>query len=248
MAATKSYQEALAALSEDDREKFLSNPNRWRVLINGEALPPGTDVRIEGRFGSAETVVVMHNDGTPNFDRPNYAEAPATNIVGWGRDADGEVRMAVIRQPRPHADQLGQPSTDGHAPVLFGQVPMGFLDKVLGGDFETPEEGATHEMQEETGATAILRIERPMVPWQNPNPSFVKSWVHLLFVEVDLQKVEALKASRSEPIYSAEYVTVDVLLERIRVGRDEHGAEYRSAISNSIWLIFFATHPELFRV
>jgi cysteine sulfinate desulfinase/cysteine desulfurase-like protein len=36
------------------------------------------------------------------------------------------------------------------------------------------------------------------------------------------------------------------LLQRIREGRDDAGAYYRSCTANAAWMTFFATHPELF--
>lgn len=192
----------------------------------------------------------MHPDGTPNFDRAIVYESPATNVVAWGwkRNWWGkkEAYIAVIRQPRPHADDPENQWHDGHAPVTFGQLPMGFRDKLLGGAFETPEAGAAREVSEETGATAVISIRKPLVPWHNPNPTFVGSWTDILFVQVDLKKVEKLKANRNEPIYTAEYVPVRELLRRIRIGRDEQGAYYRMCTANSLWFIFFTTHPELF--
>ncbi|MEK7612694.1 MAG: NUDIX domain-containing protein [Patescibacteria group bacterium] len=248
MAATVSYTAALAGQPVEVAEKFLSDPNRWKVTVAGKVQPIGTDVVIEGRFGSIKTAVVMNADGTPSFDKPIVYEAPATNIVAWGIGKDGKARIGVIRQPRPHADDPLNQWKDGHAPVVIGQLPMGYLDKLAGGKFETPEAGAVREVGEETGATAVLNVERPKCPWHNPNPTFVGSWTDLLFVKVDLDKVEALKADHSEPIYSAEYIPVPELLRRIREGRDAESAYYRMATANSLWFVFFATHPELWEV
>lgn len=247
MAATKSYKEALSSLSEEARAKFLENSNRWQVFVEGRPIPIGTDVEIKSRFGSIKSAVVMNADGTPGFDKPIIYEAPATNAVAWGIGKDGMVRIGIVRQPRPHADNPENQWQDGHEPIVIGQLPMGYLDKLAGGKFEIPEAGAAREVGEETGATAVVAIERPKCPWHNPNPTFVSSWTDLLFVQVDLEKVEALKADRNEPIYSAEYVPVPELLRRIREGKDEEGAYYRMGTANSLWLIFFATHPELWQ-
>ena len=247
MSSTLSYTHALAGQPPAVKDKFLADSNRWQTYINGKPVPIGTDIEIRGRFGSIKTAVVMNKDGTPCFDKPIVYEADATNVVAWGRDKNGTVRVGVIRQPRPHADDPERKWQDGHSPVVVGQLPMGYLDQLLGGGFETPEAGAAREVGEETGATAVVNIERPKCPWHNPNPTFVGSWTDLVFVEVDLEKVEALKADHNEPIYSAEYVTVPELLRRIREGKDEQGAVYRMGTANSLWFIFFATHPEFFQ-
>lgn len=221
----------------------------WQLVVNGEEMPPETEWEVRSRHGGIKTAVVMHPDGTPNFDRPIVYEAPATNVVAWGWRRrwlrKPEACVAVIRQPRPHADDPENQWTDGHTPIVFGQLPMGFREKLLGGKFETAADGAVREVGEETGATAVIRVVTPKCPWHNPNPTFVGSWTDILFVEVDLDKVEKLKADRNEPIYSAEYVPVRELLRRIREGKDDEGAVYRMCTANSLWFIFFATFPEL---
>lgn len=223
----------------------------WKMTFTGPEgihdvpIPRGVSWQISSRFGSIRDAVVMSDDGTPLFDKPVVYEAPATNVVAWGRGEDGSVRIGVIRQPRPHADDPEHQGSDGHPPVVFGQVPMGYLEKLLGGNFETPEQGAAREVGEETGATAVIRIERPASAWHNPNPTFVGSWTDLVFVEVDLTKIEVLKHDHSEPIYSAEYVPVATLRKWIREGRDETGAIFRMCTANSVWFIFAETHPEL---
>lgn len=205
----------------------------------------GGDWCVISRFGEVHTAVVLDTAGQPVFDRPAYREAPNVNIIAWGRRKrlfrKDDVRVAVIRQPRPHADDPERPGND-HPPVVFGQIPMGFMEKILG---ENGLDAAKRETGEETGATAVIRVTQPKYPWHNPNPTFVPTWSDLYFVEVDLDKVEALKADRNEPIYSAEYISVRELLRRIREGKDERGAVYRMCTANSLWMIFFATYPEL---
>ena len=217
----------------------------WQLMVNGEKMPLETEWEVQSSFGDVHTAVVLGQDGSPIFDRPAYREAANVNIIAWGRRKSlfgkDDVRIAVIRQPRPHADDPKNPGDD-HKPVVFGQIPMGFMEKVLG---ESGEEAARRETGEETGASAVLSVRCPEYPWHNPNPAFVATWSELFFVQVDLDKVEALKVDRNEPIYSAEYVPVRELLRRIRNGKDEQGAVYRMCTANSLWMIFFATFPEL---
>lgn len=217
----------------------------WRLTVNGQEMPANTEWKATSRFGSVETAVVLDGEGNPVFDRPAYSEAANVNIIAFGRDASGAVRVAIIRQPRPHADDPEQPGVDGHRPIVFGQVPMGFMEKLTGEHFETSAAAACRETGEETGASVVLRCVQPAYPWHNPNPTFVKTWSELWFVEIDLQRVEALRSTRSEPIYTAEYVTVPELLRRVREGKDHQGAVYRMCTANSLWFIFFATFPDL---
>jgi len=226
-------------------DPFWSQPARWRLIVDGKPLTPGTPWKVESPFGSAEDVVVLDPAGKPVFDRPVYREAPNVNVVAWGYDEDGIVKVAVIRQPRQHSDEPDKPGENGHPPVTFGQLPMGFLAKIFGQDaLERFDAGAEREVAEETGARVVLKVERPNYPWHNPNPSFVSTWSDLLFVQVDLKKVEALKHDRSEPIFSAEFITLAELRHRIALGSDNDGALYRMCTANSLWLIFLCTHPE----
>lgn len=253
MTATVSYEAAQAASALEQWEAFIANKNRWRLTVQGPdgpiVYPAGTDFDFSSPFGSFKSAVVTNPDGTPNHDKGIAYEAPATNVVAWGLDDDASVCIGIIHQPRPHADDPTKSQTEHQGEqnlaMIFGQIPMGYLDKLAGGRFQTPEEGATAEVSQETGASTILKIERPLCPWQNPNPTFVGSWTDLLFVQVDLKKIEELKFDHNEPIYKAEYIRVPELLRRIAAGRHE-GVYYRMGISNAVLMTFFATHPEFF--
>lgn len=248
MSATKKFAEVSR---RESFVAFVKGRGRWTLVAPDGSETRGRDWECVSEFGLVSSAVVVDANGDPLFDRPVYREAPNVNIVAWGRDASGTVKVGVIRQPRPHADDPEKPG-DGHPPMVFGQIPMGFLEKIIGKDmiarYESVERGAAREVAEETGAGVVRSIERPATPWHNPNPAFVATWSDLLFVEVDLEKVEALKADRSEPIFSAEYVPIPELLRRIRDGKDEQGAVYRMCTANSAWMVFFACHPELLKV
>lgn len=251
MTATVGLSAALAA----DINVRAGNPDAkpwkpgWMLEVNGETMPPETEWSVKSRFGQVVPAVVLHDDGTPNFDRPRYSEAPNVNVVVYGVAEDGTVKVAVIRQPRPHANDPEQPGIDGHEPVVFGQTPMGFLEKLIGAsldEFESGDMAAQREAGEEAGAVHVLAITQPAMPWHFPNPTFVDTWSDLYFVKVNLARIEALKFDRSEPIFSAEYIPVTELLARLSAGVDAEGALYRMCTANSVWMIFFATHPELF--
>jgi len=188
--------------------------------------------------------VVCDPNGDPIYDRPIYREAPNVNIVAWGRDREGVPHVAVIQQPRPHADDPENSAIDGHAPITFGQLPMGFMNSLLGEDGVA---AARRETSEETGASTVLNVSRPSYPWHNPNPAFVGTWSDLYFVQVDLERIQELRATRSEPIYAAEYIPVPELIHRVAAGKDTQGAVYRMCTANSLWFIFLCTYPELWR-
>lgn len=249
MGATKSYREALASMNDDERKSFESGNARWRLTVDGvEGDIVCKDWKAESPFGSVHSAVVVQK-GASSFDRPAYREAPNVNVVAWGRDADGTVKIARIRQPRPHSDDPEQPGNE-HDPMVFGSIVMGFLERIIGKDalerFEKPEDGAKRECAEESGATAVKSVERPEYPWHNPNPTFVETWSDLIFVEVDLERVEQLKKDRLEPIYSAKYIPVAELRRCVAKGKDEDGTVYRMCTANSAWFVFFCCHPELF--
>ena len=90
------------------------------------------DWRVLSPFGGVEAAVVIDpKTGQPSFDRPVVWEAPNVNIVVWGRrKEDGMPMIGVIHQPRPHADDPRDPASQ--ETVVFGQTPMGFLEKLLG--------------------------------------------------------------------------------------------------------------------
>lgn len=222
-----------------------------RVWANGPSKPPlefvGIDWEAISRFGKVENVVVIDPNGRPLFDRPAYHEAPNINAVAWGRDnRTGEIKIALITEERPHANHPEIPEST--IPLKFSQVPMGFLEKLIGKDgiqrLEAKRFAAVREVQEETGASAIRGISRPPCPWHNPSPSFVATWSELFFVEVDLKQIEKMRTERTELIYRAEYITVRELLARIREGQDEEGAILRGCTSLSILMIFFSCYPE----
>ncbi len=215
------------------------NPG-WQLSVDGK--PVSGNWVVTSPYGEVAPVVVCDDAGYPLFDRPAYREADSVHIIAWGRTQEGDIRIGMIRQPRPHADDPEAGAHSTHGPVVMGQVPMGFVEKILG---ETGEDAARREAMEETGAAAILSVVQPACPWNFPNPTFVPTWSGIYFVEVDLEKIEEMKKDRTEPIYSAEYISPAQLIERLASGKDESGALYRMGTSNSALLIFFATYPEL---
>lgn len=212
-----------------------------------QEFPPGTEWEATSRFGKVEDVVVADDKNNPLFNRPRYHEAPNTNMVAWGYDPKtGEIKIAILSEERPHA--LHPTNTDSNSSLKFGQVPMGFKDKIIGKDlleeYESAIQGAIRELGEETGAKTIISVSRPAYPFHNPNPTFVATWSELVFIRVNLEKIEEKKLGKNEMIYKAEYIPVKELLERIRIGQTDDGSIYRACTSLSVMMIFFATYPE----
>ena len=224
----------------------------WQVYLDGVLVPHYESIDIVSRFGGYHDAVVVDSNGKPLFDKTSADEAPNVNCIAYGYEkGDGSemsrMRIGMLHQPRPHADDPEQPGSNDHEPVVFCQVPMGFIDKLTGEELELPEDAAVREVFEETGAGTVRRVHRPGYPWHSPNPTFVTSWSDLCFVEVDLERIEALKSDRSEPIYSAEYRPISVWWKALGEGKDYAGAVQRSCTSNSVLGIFLATmYPDIF--
>ena len=209
----------------------------------------GCDWEAVSKFGKVENVVVMNDKGDPLFDRPRYFESRNINMIIWGRDRDGEIKIAWLEEKRPHA--ANPQNSKNYESLIFGQVPMGFLNKLLGDeflDYENFLQGTIREANEEAGITdtAILNITRPEFPYHNPNPTFVGTWSDLYFVEIDLAKIKKNKPDHDELIYNVEYISTKELLYRIRKGKNEKGVLSRACTSLSLLMIFFATYPEFF--
>jgi len=207
----------------------------------------GVDWEARSRFGRVTSEVVVGADGQPQFDRPAYHEAPNVNVIAWGRDVrTGEVKIAIITEERPHADHPEK--LDSSVSLKFAQIPMGFMDKIIGQEgmakLEIGETAAIREIGEETGASVIRGWTQPAYPWHNPSPSFVATWSDLYFVEVDLDRIGEIKESHGEQIFKAEYLPIKELLARIREGQGTDGAIFRACTSLSLLMIFFACYPE----
>ena len=215
------------------RIKKVDGTIEEHVGVDWEAISP---------FGAVRSAVVTDEAGKPIFDRPRYEEAPNVNVVAWGRDRKTrQIKVALISQPRPHADDPTNPKNTEQ--LVFAQIPMGFKDKLFGKDqieaFESSQEAAARETGEETGATVIRDIFQPEFPFHNPNPTFVGTWSDLVFVEVDLDKIEELKADRNELIFKAEYVPLKEVWKEIRVGKTDRGIT-RMCTSNSALIIYLS--------
>lgn len=213
--------------------------NSWQVDAENR--------RIHSRFGFAEVRVQTKSDGTPDFDRVVYGEAPNINAVVYGV-RDGTYYVAVVIQARPFADlPISTPEniTPADPPIAFGQpCVMGFLNKIVGSQlataFETADVAALREAIEEAGALGILSVEE--MGHHNPNPTFCATWSQLLEIQVDLEMITS-EVDSSELIYRAEYIPVAEVYRRIALGEYD-GVNYRSATANNALMVWLARHPE----
>ncbi len=232
---------------------FTSRPAdvNWTLRVsaaNGDQYEfVGADWEARSRFGKVTSEVAVDDSGKPVFDRPAYHETPCVNVVAWGRDQrTGEIKIGLISESRPHPNHPELP--DSTEPLCFTQIPMGFVEKILGKDglrqLELGSTAAAREVMEETGAKVVCGSSKPRCPYQIYSPTFMATWAGVHFIEIDLEAVEAVRATRDEPIYKAEFVTVKELLARIREGQDADGNIFRGSSSLSALMMFFAQYPE----
>ncbi len=228
---------------------FASRPEdvNWKLRVkhlNGEIeeFEPGTDWEAISRFGRVTSAVVTNPDGSPAFDRPRYDEAPNINAVAWGQDKKtGEVKIGIITQARPHADNVFE---DSDEPMMFESVPMGFMQKIVGKDdierLEHKGEAAAREVMEEAGAQAVLDIVHPEYGSHYPNPTYTGTTSEVVFIKVDLDNIDKMKTDKSELIYKVDYIPLKQVLADIKAGKTERGYA-RMATSNSVILMFLST-------
>jgi len=226
-----------------DRPESLN----WKLRVKHldgriEEMPFGTDWEAVSKFGTFRSAVVTDNEGNPVFDRPKADEAPSVSVVAYGKDKKtGELKIAMISQPRPHADNNFEYEDKGD--MVFEQIPMGFLEKIMGKDSvvktESSGQGAIRETSEETGAGVVKDISYPEYSKHYPNPSFIGSSSDVVFVEVDLDKINELKKDKGEPIFRADYISLSELMDDIKKGKTERGYA-RMGVSNSAVLMFLS--------
>jgi hypothetical protein len=251
MSATVSYSDAkklVPAGKWDDWLKFINDPNRWRLSVGDVEFPAGTDWSFKSRFGEVKSAVVLKDDGTSAFDRPEYTEAPFMQTIVWGKGDDGLYYYGFVDQSRPHADEPGEErqGKDDHPAVRFFHCVMGFNEKAATGKFETPEQAAAREAHEEAGAgSAVIEVEN-YAPGHNPSPSFTPTWGGVVGVEVDLKKLQKPIPDPEEPINGLYFVEGGKLLAMIKKGRSDQNAYTGVSTSLSALLIHWAHHPEQF--
>ena len=221
-------QEALAI----DPSFFVKRgENAWVVDEDGFGL--------HSRFGAARIRVQLKPDGTPDFDRVAYTEAPAINAVAWGVEEDGTIKVAVVNQARPFADNVD--GTPADPPKVFGQAAiLGFLNKIIGEGFESALEAGRRETGEESGASVVLSV-KPM-GHQISQPTLATSWGTLLDIQVDLSQLNQ-DVDRSELIYKAEYLPLWEIRQRV-ADEEVEAVNYRPCVPNAALFVWLCTHPE----
>jgi NUDIX domain len=242
LAATLSLSEARKR-NLKNTERIINRPNGWRVNINGNLMPGGTECQlISSEFGSIDFAIATDSEGNFLFDRPVFREPPAVVVVTWGYRGD-DIYVGLIRQERPLADDPSVATGIWHKPLVFAQTPMGNLNAIVGEELEPADIGALRELAEEMSIkSTVLRVVD--LGRQYMNPTTAASSDHLFIVQVDLEKVEQLRPDKKEGIVSAEYVPLGELLRSVVRGSDDRGAIYRMGISNGAWLAFLAWAAE----
>ncbi len=250
MSATWSYELALSrCTTEQEWDGFINNDRRWRLIVEEEEQPLGTDFRITSRFGEVRSAVMMTPDRRPILDRPVYKETPFTQVVLWAKGTDNKIYFGMVEQERPHADEPGAENygVNGHLPVQFLHVVMGFNEKSATGKFETDKQAAARESGEEAGVheSAIIGVE--IHPFgHNPSPSFTSTWGSVVSIQVDLGRIGQPIPNPQEPINGVFFIEAHKLLEMIAVGQSDTGAYTGVSTSLSALMIHFASHPEHF--
>ena len=254
MSAIVTYGEAKKLASPEDWQKFLDAKNpkgmpyRWQLEVNGQPLPLGTDWAVTSPFGTVCSAVALKSDGkTIDFDRPLYVESDFIQAIGFAIDDDGDCRIAMVEQLRPHADDPDEGDADGHPPVLFRHCVMGFNDSKVKGMFESAAQAAARELGEEVGA--FQPIGQEMAPFgHNPSPSFTAKWGDVGFFQydwADILKLKKPEQSPDEEIMGRYWPKLQDLLGQIASGKSETGAYVNVSTSNSALLMFLAAHPEI---
>lgn len=215
-------------LSDDERHRFLADEKRLKG--NGDSL--------RSPFFTIEPGIITNADGSM-YDRPLIREKPSVMVVVWGIDANKELRFGLIRQKRPPSNDPLQDG-DGHPPVTFAQVPMGYLD----GD--TVKVAALKEMTEELGPSFVVDTILPSFARWNIEPNTYATWHNVAFVQLDLSSVDEHHTAPGEMITSVAFLRAAEVLENIARGRDETGAYYRGGSTLAPLMMFFAAHPEHF--
>jgi hypothetical protein len=215
-------------------------------MVKTEIVEPGTDWEVVSRYGAVRSAVVANSiNGNPETDTPKYDFAQGVHIIAWGRDSKTEqIKIAVLSQARPYADNAFEP--ENREAMIFEQIPMGFKDIVIEKEkekFETTKETAIRETTEETGAFEILGITYPNYPKQYVGPGFVGTASDLVFVEVNLEKIDQTKVDKTESIFKTNFIPVSDLLSDIKKGKTDRGYA-RMCTANSGILIFLAELEE----
>lgn len=223
---------ATKRIGELDQAQLSSfNERRDRLCVTGFGL--------KSPFFDIQPGVILSDSAIPLYDRPVVREAPSVVVIVWGIDHNGEMRLGMVKQKRPPADDPRSPGDD-HKPVTFVQVVMGYLD----GD--SIEKGAHREKAEELGAGDVMQFEIPELPLMNVEPNMFATWHRIAFMRIDLKTVDSKHMVPEEFISGVMYLPVRDVLRYIAIGWDEQGNSYREGHTLMILMIFFSTHPELF--
>lgn len=179
------------------------------------------------KFGRVEYAVVSDKSGKPLFDRPRYFEAPHVITVVWGTTKDGDERIGLVLEARPHAGV----DADGNDLKFWG-VPRGFRN-----NGEDPLTAAKREAGEESSANVVL--DAYDAGELNPNPTFVGSFGPVVFLRVDLDRLDAIRPDRNEKIYKVKFFAIHEIIKMIVAGEHE-GGQLSDGVSLATLMKFIA--------
>lgn len=149
--------------------------------------------------------------------------------VVWG-EKNGEIYIGLVLEARPHAIDSAVFPKD----AKFWGVPRGFRKPT-----ETPELAARREAGEESGATVVLESKEAGSIY--PNPTFCATSGPLIFLKVDLDRLEKIRPERGEKIYKAKFFRTNVVKAMIcqrRIGVED--ALMEDGVSLAALAKFFA--------
>lgn len=206
------------------------NKGTWKLQVDGNHWQC-----VSPKFGEVEYFVVTDKDGNPQFDRPRYHEAPHIITVVWGKKKEEYVYIGLVLEARPHA--IPYDSSSPYSDVKFWGVPRGFLNAG-----ETPEEAARREAGEESGAAVVL--ESKEAGYIYPNPTFCATFGPVIFLKVDLDRLEAIRPTRGEKIYKAQFFAEEQVKQMIVRGKYGDGL-LEDGVSLAALMKFFAVSPSV---
>ena len=178
------------------------------------------------RYGFVELVVVVDESGKPLYERPQYDTGSSVNVIVYGYDESRSLHVGLVLESRAHAQH-----PDRQGDQLFWSIPRGFIDHG-----ETQVEAAHREARQEMGAAVVLSTYD--AGFINPEPSFVRSHYHLVFLQVDLSQIVELELEPGEKIHRTQFFPFGQLRNVMRKGEYE-GGHFEDGVALASLLRFF---------
>ncbi len=188
--------------------------------------PDGID---GGKFGRVEHRVIVDENGVPRCDRPVIHEGSHVIICLFGRNANDEIVMGLVKENRDTAAPL-----DGKTSVAFWGPPRGFR-----GEDEDPIDAAKRIVKRESGADVCLSVGK--IGDFITNETTTSSWSPVIAVEVDLSKIGSFDENRTEKFFGARWCVQSEILSMLWFDLVE-GASTNSLVLQSVASMLFWSH------